>query len=191
MIVKKRKPPHKLLQTEALLSRLQPPDHPKRALIEQDFKKRKAGYTGELSVDYHLSFLTDKKVMIFHNLRLPMEPNHFQIDNLLVTPCYSLLIEVKNISGIVTIDPEFNQLSKEYNGIETGYPDPITQAARQKLLLQKWFLNHKLPCPPVEFLVVLSHPSTILRMAPGHKRLPPYDKMIHAQNIMREISTIQ
>lgn len=190
MNVKERKPPHKLLQTEALLTRLQPPDHPKRQLIEQDLKKRKAGYKGELTVDYHLSFLTDKKYMIFNDLRLPMKPDHFQIDSLLVTPHYSLPIEIKNISGILTMDPEFNQLSKQFNGIETGYPDPITQANRQKFLLQKWFLNNKLPCPPVEFLVVFSNPSTILKMAPGHKRIPPYDKMIHAQNIVREISRL-
>jgi ribosomal protein L37AE/L43A len=190
MNVKKRKPPHKLLQTEALLTRLQPPDHPKRPLIEQDLKKRKAGYSGELSVDYHLSFLTDKKYMIFNDLCLPMEPHDFQIDSLLVTPNYSLPIEIKNISGILTIYPEFNQLSKEFNGIETGYPDPITQVNRQKLLLQKWFLNNKLPCPPVEFLVVFGNPSTILKMAPGHKRIPPYDKMIHAQNLMREINKL-
>jgi hypothetical protein len=190
MNVKKRKFPHKLLQTEALLTRLQPLDHPKRSLIEQDLKKRKAGYAGELSVDYHLSFLTDKKYMIFSDLCLPMEPHHFQIDSLLVTPYYSLPIEIKNISGILTIDPEFNQLSKQFNGIETGYPDPITQVNRQKLLLQKWFLNNKLPCPPIEFLVVFSHPSTILKMTPGHKRIPPYDRMIHAQNIVREISKL-
>jgi ribosomal protein L37AE/L43A len=190
MNVKKRIPPHKLLQTEALLQRLQPLDHPKRPLIEQDFKKRKAGYAGERSVDYHLSFLTDKKYMIFNDLSLPMEPHDFQIDSLLVTPYYLLPIEIKNISGILTIDPEFDQLSKEFNGIETGYQDPITQVNRQKLLLQKWFLNNKLPCPPIEFLVVFSHPSTILKMAPGHKRIPPYDKIIHAQNIVREISKL-
>ncbi|MGM0867020.1 MAG: nuclease-related domain-containing protein [Bacillota bacterium] len=188
MNVKKRTPPIKLLQTEALLHRLNPLEHPKRPLIEQDLKKRKAGYNGEKTVDYHLSFLTDKKYMILNDLRLPLAPDYFQIDSLLVTPYYALPIEIKNIAGILTIDPEFNQLSKLLGGIETGYPDPITQANRQKLFLQRWFYNNKLPCPPIEFLVAISNPATILKMAPGHKRIPPYDKMIHAQNIVSEIS---
>ncbi|MGG4167023.1 nuclease-related domain-containing protein [Rossellomorea vietnamensis] len=188
MNVKERKPPLKLLQTESLLNRLKPIEHPKRPLIEQDFKKRKAGYYGEKTVDFHLSFLSDKKYLIFNDLRLPIAATHFQMDSVLVTTYYTLPIEIKNISGTLTIDPEFNQLSKQFNGIETGYPDPIAQATRQKLFMQKWFHNNKLPCPPVEFLVVFSNPSTILKMAPGHPRVPPYDKMIHAQNIVREIS---
>ncbi len=190
MIAKERKPPHKLLQTEAILRRLKPLTHPKRPLIEQDLKKRKAGYKGEIAVDYHLSFLTDKKYMIFNDLKLPMNPDYFQIDTLLVTPHYSLPIEVKNISGTLKIDPEFNQFSRFYQGKETGYPDPITQANRQKLFLQRWFYNNKLPCPPVEFLVVFSNPSTILKMAAGHKLIPPYNKMIHVQNLVSEISKL-
>jgi hypothetical protein len=79
MIVKKRTPPLKLLQTEALLDRLKPPNHPKRSLIEQDLKKRKAGYKGEITVDYHLSFLTDKKYLIFNDVRLPLAPDYFQM----------------------------------------------------------------------------------------------------------------
>lgn len=190
MIAKSRTVPVKLSQTEALLGRLKPPSHPKRPLIEKDLKKRKAGYHGEKSVDYHMSFLTDKKYMILNDLRLPLAPDYFQIDSLLITSCYSLPIEIKNIAGTLTIDPEFNQLIQSYNGVETGYPDPVVQANRQKLFLQKWFFNQKLPCPPIEFLVAFSNPATILKMAPGHRRLPPYDKMIHAQNIVSEISKL-
>lgn len=46
MNVKKRIPPHKHLQTEALLKRLQPPGHPKSPLIEQDLKKGKRDTQG-------------------------------------------------------------------------------------------------------------------------------------------------
>ncbi|MFI8684601.1 nuclease-related domain-containing protein [Rossellomorea sp. NPDC077527] len=190
MIIKERQPPQRLLQTEALLKRLVPINHSKRPDIEQDLKKRKAGYNGEKAVDYQLRFLTDKKYMIFSDLRLPMKPDFFQIDSLLITSFYSLPIEVKNISGTLTIDPEFNQFTKSYKGIETGFPDPITQANRKKLFLQRWFYNNKLPCPPIEYLVVFSNPSTILKMASGHKLLPPHDKIIHAQSLVSEISKL-
>ncbi|BCB04208.1 nuclease-related domain-containing protein [Bacillus sp. KH172YL63] len=190
MIAKERETPQKLVKTEALIRRLQPLNHPKRPIIEQDLKKRKAGFNGEKAVDYHLSFLSDKKYMIFNDLKLPMTPDFFQIDTLLLTSHYTLPIEVKNISGTLTINPEFNQFSKIYQGIETGYPDPITQARRQKLFLQRWFYNQKLPCPPIEFLVVFSNPATILKMAKGHALIPPFDKIIHAQNLVNEISKL-
>ncbi|TMU83729.1 NERD domain-containing protein [Bacillus sp. BHET2] len=117
-------------------------------MVEKDFKKRKAGYNGESTVYYHLSFLKDKKYKIFYDVRLPLFSNYFQIDFLLLTPCYILLIEVKNILGNVTIDPFIKQLTRTYKGVTEGFSDPISQVQRQKLLLQKWFGIHKLKHPP-------------------------------------------
>jgi Nuclease-related domain len=189
LFAKARVIPLKLEQNEALLRNLDD-NHLKVPVIEQDLKKRKAGFNGEKSVDYHLSFLDHKKYMIFNDLKLPLAPHHFQIDSLLFTPFYTLILEIKNISGTLTIDSEFNQLTKNYNGIVTGFSDPITQANRQKLLLQRFFYDHQLVLPPIEFLVVISNPSTILTMAPGQKLTPPYNKIIHVQNLISEISKL-
>ncbi|NQD66467.1 NERD domain-containing protein [Bacillus haikouensis] len=68
---------------------------------------------------------------------------------LLFTPSYTLLLEIKDISGTLTLDSEFNQLTKNYNGIVTGFSDPITQANRQKLFLQRFFYDHQLVLPPI------------------------------------------
>jgi hypothetical protein len=188
LFAKARVLPLKLEQNEALLRNLDD-NHLKVPVIEQDLKKRKAGFNGEKSVDYHLSFLDHKKYMIFNDLKLPLAPHHFQIDSLLFTPSYTLLLEIKNISGTLTIDSEFNQLTKNYNGIVTGFSNPITQANRQKLFLQRFFF-HQLVLPPIKFLVVISNPSTILKMATGQKLLSPYDKIIHAQNLISKISKL-
>jgi Nuclease-related domain len=189
LFAKERVKPLKLEQNEALLRNLVN-NHFKIPIIEQDLKKRKAGFTGERSVDYHLSFLDHKKYIIFNDLKLPLTPHHFQIDSLLFTPFYTLILEIKNISGTLTIDSEFNQLTKNYNGVITGFSDPITQANRQKLFLQRFFYDHNLVLPPIEFLVVISNPSTILKMAPGQKLTPPYNKIIHVQNLISEISKL-
>jgi Nuclease-related domain len=165
-------------------------NHLKIPIIEKDLKKRKAGYNGEKSVDYHLRFLDNKKYMIFNDLKLPLAPYHFQIDSLLLTPFYTLILEIKNISGTLTIDSEFNQLTKNYNGVKTGFSDPITQANRQKLFLQRFFYDNNLVLPPIEFLVVISNPATVLTMAPGQKLTPPYNKIIHVQNLISEISKL-
>jgi Nuclease-related domain len=189
LFAKERKIPIRIEQNEALIRNLNR-HHSKIPLIEQDLKKRKAGYNGEKSIDYHLSFLDSQKYMIFNDLKLPMTPHHFQIDSLLFTPFYTLILEIKNISGILTIDSEFNQLTRNYNGIETGFSDPITQVNRLKLFLQRFFYEHNLVLPPIEFLVVISNPSTILKMAPGQQLLTPYNKIIHAQNLISEISNL-
>jgi hypothetical protein len=189
LFAKDRVKPVKIDQIEALLRELDD-NHPKVPLIEQDLRKRKAGFNGEKAVDYQLSFLTDKKYMIFNDLKLPLTPHHFQIDSLLFTPYYTLILEIKNISGTLTIDSEFYQLTKEYNGVVTGFSDPITQARRQKLLLQRFFYDNNLIIPPIEYLVVISNPNTILRMGNGQTLQPPYNKIIHAQNLISEISKL-
>ncbi|MGR3766571.1 nuclease-related domain-containing protein [Rossellomorea sp. NS-SX7] len=187
MFAKKRKIPIRIEQNEALIRNLSD-QHSKIPIIEQDLKRRNAGYNGEKSIDYHLSFLDSKKYMIFNDLKLPLTPHHFQIDSLLFTPFYTLILEIKNISGTLTIDSEFNQLTRTYNGIDTGFSDPITQANRQKLFLQRFFYEHNLVLPPIEYLVVISNPSTIIKMAPGQRLLTTYNKIIHAQNLISEIS---
>ncbi len=189
LLAKERGKPIKIDQLEALLRGLNK-NHSKIPLIEPDLKKRKAGYNGEKAVDYQLSFLKDKKYMVFNDLKLPLAPDHFQIDSLLFTPYYTLILEIKNILGTLTIDSDFNQLIRSYNGIESGFQDPVMQVKRLILFLQQFFLDHKLTIPPIEYLVVISNPGTILRMANGQDRKPPYDKIIHSQNLLSEVSKL-
>lgn len=139
MICKELKIPIIIEKSQALLWRL-PLNHLKIPIIEKDLMKRKAGYNGEATVYYHLSFLKDKKYKIFYDIRIPLFSQHFQIDFLVLTPFYILIIEVKNISGTVTIDPLIRQLTRTYKGLTEGFPDPVSQVQRQTLLLQKWLV---------------------------------------------------
>ncbi|MCA1061537.1 NERD domain-containing protein [Rossellomorea aquimaris] len=189
MICKELKIPIILEKTEALLCRT-PHNHPQMSLIEKDFKKRRAGYNGESTVYYHLTFLKDKKYKIFYNVRLPIFSNHFQMDFLILTPFYILIIEVKNISGIVLIDPFIRQLTRTHKGVTEGFIDPVSQVQRYKLLLQKWFSTHKLNHPPIEHLVVFSNPSTILNYTVSPTPDDPYKNIIHAQNLIDKIKEL-
>ncbi|WP_397548119.1 NERD domain-containing protein [Rossellomorea yichunensis] len=112
------------------------------------------------------------------------------MDFLILTPSYVLLIEVKNISGIVTIDPFIRQLTRTYKGITEGFSDPISQVQRQKLLLQKWFSVQKLKHPPIKHLVVFSNPSTILNFTESPPADSPYRNIIHSQNIIDKIKDL-
>lgn len=186
MICKELKIPINIGKSQALLWRL-PLNHQKFPIVDKDLKKRKAGFNGEATVYYHLGFLNDKKYKIFYDVRLPLFSNYFQIDFLILTPVYILVIEVKNISGIVTIDPFIRQLTRTYKGITEGFSDPISQVQRQKLLLQKWFSVQKLKHPPIKHLVVFSNPSTILKYTEPPSVDSPYRNIIHAQNIIDNI----
>ncbi|MGG4167793.1 nuclease-related domain-containing protein [Rossellomorea vietnamensis] len=186
MICKELTIPLILEKTEALSGRIVH-HHPKVPLIEKDLRKRKAGYNGESTVYYHLTFLKDKKYKIFYNVRLPIFSNHFQMDFLILTRFYILIIEVKNISGMVTIDPFIKQLTRTHKGVTEGFTDPVSQVQRYKLLLQKWFSTHKLKHPPIEHLVVFSNPSTTLNYTVSPAPDDPYKQIIHAQNVIDKI----
>ena len=189
MIYHNRQIPLKILQNEALLRRL-PPNHLKIPIIEKDLKKRKAGFKGEKTVDYHLSFLTDKKYMIFHDIRLPLDPHFFQIDTLLLTPHYALIIEVKNYSGIMRVDPQIRQCTRIYKDVKEGIADPVSQAQRQRFLLRKWLSVNKLTSLPIEVLVVISNPSTTLEFTVRPDSNSPYLNIIHSQNLIHHITDL-
>ncbi|MGM0874073.1 MAG: hypothetical protein ACQEWV_04595 [Bacillota bacterium] len=67
MIIKEKELPIKIKKLEALLRRL-PKGHSKCSYVEEEFAKRMAGYKGEKSLEYYLSFL-DEDFHIFHDLR--------------------------------------------------------------------------------------------------------------------------
>lgn len=79
-------------------------------------------------------------------------------------------MEVNHIKGILYFDRKFNQLLRiDDSSKETGFPDPILQVNRQKSQLQYFLRKHNLPNVPVIPLVIISYPSTIIKVTPDHK----------------------
>ncbi|MDQ0413852.1 MULTISPECIES: nuclease-related domain-containing protein [Mesobacillus] len=164
MIEKERTYPIRLLMYEALLERIIP-NHPKTAFIEQDYRARRAGYRGELQTDYRLSFLPEKGFHIFRDLRLQDEKWHFQIDTLLLTLQYILLIETKAHSGTLFFDKHSEQMIQTKNDQEKSYDNPINQVRMQAWHLKRWLQNHKFRVPPIYQLVAISNASTIIKVS--------------------------
>ncbi|WP_257348932.1 NERD domain-containing protein [Pseudalkalibacillus decolorationis] len=156
MIKKDLQKPFKVKKLEALLRRL-PSNHPKTAVVERSLTRGLAGYRGEQSLEYYLNFLPDKVYYIFHGLRIPFLSNYFQMDVLIVTCSFFLIIEVKNISGTLIFDPENNQLIRQYDGKEEIFPDPVQQVKYQKFQLSQWIKCHNIPQVPIETLVVITN----------------------------------
>ncbi|MCD7035399.1 NERD domain-containing protein [Metabacillus sp. GX 13764] len=187
MIIKERTKPTVMLQLEALLRRL-PAQHRKRSQIEADLARYTAGYNGEKSIDYHLSFLPEKEFFILHDLRLPSASHFFQMDTLILHANFILILEVKNISGTLVFDQNFHQLIRRIGEKEEAFPDPFLQAARHKKQLQQWLATKYFNDIPLEFLVVISSPSTLIKMVTFNQSF--YKKIVHSAVICDRINEL-
>lgn len=187
LIKKERKVPIYLQKLEVLLRRLDP-THPKYNLISGELLKSKAGYNGEKSVDYYLSFLLHNKYQIYHDVRLRGQGYYFQIDTLILSPFFILLIEVKNLGGTLYFDQHY-QMIRTINGKEEGYPHPLLQVERQQLQLEKWLSAHKMSPIPIECLVVISNPATIIKTSVASIDIT--EKVIHMANIPMIIKKLE
>ncbi|MBB2482272.1 NERD domain-containing protein [Bacillus sp. APMAM] len=188
MIVKERDYPIKIKKLEALQRRT-PHFHPKRSAILDELARRKSGYYGEESLDYHLSFLDDKKYYILHTLRLlNNQKHHFQIDTLIISPSFIVILEVKSHSGTVIFDHRFQQLIHQNSDKERAYQDPIIQVKRHQLQLREWLKPYKFPEIQILPLVVISNPSTIIKTIGNFKE---YQWVIRSTNIIFEIQKFE
>ncbi|MGE7603288.1 nuclease-related domain-containing protein [Peribacillus sp. NPDC097675] len=188
MIIKERKIPLSILKLQALLRRL-PPTHPKIPIILSELHKREAGYRGECAIDFPLSFLEPKDYFIFHDIRLQDQTRFFQIDTLMLSQKFILIIEVKNIAGSLYFDSTFNQLIRTKDGIESAFADPLLQIERQESQLKKWCIKYGMVEPPIYSLVVISNPQTIIRTNPENRNLQY--KVIHRDTLPTKIQQIE
>lgn len=162
MIAKRRTTPRRILVNEALLRRL-PPNHPKRPDILKDLLIKRAGFKGEQDMDYYLSLLNENNFYILQDLRIPLGTNYFQIDFLLLSTKFALLIENKNIPGIIEFDPAFKQVFRTYNDSTEIYDCPVDQVKRQVYQFRNWLKKHNIDPLPLEFLVTYSNHGSILQ----------------------------
>ena len=188
MILKPRKIPLSVQKYQALTRRT-PPNHPKIPLIKENLRKGIAGYKGECAIDYPLSFLSNKKYSILHDVRLPDESRFFQMDSVLICNEFILILEVKNIAGKLYFDPVFNQLIRTIGAEEKALSDPLTQVKRHEEQFQRWLNGNKLPSIPILSLVVISHPSTIITTSPENRNLNKI--VIHRDQLPIKIMQIE
>ncbi|WP_423409717.1 nuclease-related domain-containing protein [Heyndrickxia sp. MSNUG] len=162
MFYKERKIPLKFRAEEAIIRRLDS-THPKFSFIQENHRKMSAGIRGEKELDYQLGFLPNEKYLILNDLRLQQNGHFFQIDTLLLSPKASFIIDSKNISGTVLFDFNLEQCLRIFNDKEEGIRDPITQVRTHKRLLSQWLIDNKLGSIPLEYLVVMTHATTVIK----------------------------
>ncbi|WP_163528141.1 nuclease-related domain-containing protein [Halobacillus ihumii] len=185
MIIKPRSYPLRLRKLEALQRRL-PPHHPKNSLVQEALARTRAGYHGERSIDFHLNFIPHKNYLIIHDLRLFDGQHFFQMDTVLVSRKFILILEVKNISGSLYLDSDIYQLSRTLNGKEESFPDPLLQIERQQLQLSNWIQNQLSLTIPVESLVLFSNKQAVLHL----KNDRDSEKVIKSEGLVNRVNVI-
>ncbi|MDO7488016.1 nuclease-related domain-containing protein [Peribacillus frigoritolerans] len=158
--------PMKMLKLEALSRRLSA-NHPKQERIKNDFRKIRTGFNGEWSIGKELKDLP-KEYRVFHDLRLDYDGSrYFQMDFLIITRNYCIIIEVKNFAGTLYFDRTYPQLIRSKDGQEQAYLYPLIQVDVQKSRLNDWLTFHKFPSLPIETLIANANSNTIIRTTPG------------------------
>ncbi|TFB24386.1 NERD domain-containing protein [Filobacillus milosensis] len=186
MIIKNHEPPHKLLVAESLKRRLITQHH-FYGKVNEIFLMERAGFFGELKVDYPLSKLNFKHV-IAHDLRLPFYQNYFQMDTLLLNPRILLILEVKNLPGIVSFDLTANKMIRTRDGVTDYYDDPVIQVKEQAFQLSEWLETHGYSNVPIEYLVVMANQETILDIDSSyHEHL---EKVVPIYGLSQKIRSI-
>ncbi|CAH2713934.1 hypothetical protein BACCIP111895_01088 [Neobacillus rhizosphaerae] len=186
MILNERKVPIPLLQREALLRRIDKL-HSRFKDIEKELINWKTGYSGEKNVDYYLSYLPDEPYRIINDLRLKCN-NTFQIDSLIFSQMFGLVIEIKNITGTLFFDKYTKGVVRTYKDSEEGIANPLTQARRHRTQLISWMIKHKIPPMPIEYLVVFSKNSTIVRTNEGNESI--FEHIIYAEYLEEKVAQI-
>ncbi|CAH0344764.1 nuclease-related domain-containing protein [Bacillus sp. CECT 9360] len=188
MIVKKRELPLSVLKSQALLRRI-PSNHQKVPIIRESLMKKLSGYKGENALDFPLGLLSDKDLYIFHDLRLQDQSYFFQIDTLVITQNFLLILEVKNIAGTIYFDPNFHQLIRTQDGQESTFPDPLLQTDRQEFQLKRWLAKNRLKDIPVLSLVVISNPYTQIQTSPENSTI--FEKVIRHDFLPKKIHQLK
>ncbi|WP_176330332.1 nuclease-related domain-containing protein [Oceanobacillus rekensis] len=163
--------------------------HPKKEIIIRDLKKKKSEVAGEKEIEYPLGFLNPDKFLILHNLRLQDENGNFQIDTLILTERYYIILEVKNWQGTVLFDENGQVIRKRSIEEEEGFPNPISQVKTQTFRLQKWLRMHNFPELKIESFVVISFPSTIIKPVQPTIQIP--EQVIHNNQLYFKIMELE
>lgn len=187
MIVKKGEESRAVSQMDALLRRL-PEGHSSYKRVYDDFIKARRGVTGEKEVAFPLSFIKKENGYLLYNLRIPDQNGAFQIDALLLTHTYILLLEVKNWYGTIVFAENGQVIRVGDDNREEGFPNPVRQAKLQRHRLKQWLQTKNIPAIPVISLVIISNPRTIIKsLSPAH---PIPECVIHNHNLFFNVQKL-
>lgn len=157
MFAKPIEVPFHVMQYEYLSHRLIS-SSPRKKAVEKQLARYRTGFRGESALGYPLQFVPQNH-LLYHNLRFPDRANFFQLDFLVLTRSFLLILEVKNLKGIITLNG--HQMIRSLNNESEAYPDPVIQALRHQSQLNDWLDRKNLSGLPIKSLVVFGSRSVL------------------------------
>lgn len=152
---------HKIL--EALVRRL-PSRHTEYIYYFEKLRRMQAGFAGEQRIDAEwLEIILPHPHYFLHDLQIL---NHFgtthQIDTVLLSPQFILILEIKNVTGILDFDESFSQFTRTtVEGNVEGMTNPFHQSRRHMEWMKGLLQQSRLEIP-VHYAVVLATKNAIL-----------------------------
>lgn len=173
MIIKARSIQFNLLSHAALRKRVSPL-HPKFPIIERNFYMARAGLMGEEYVDTQLAqYHHAEPHLIVQDLHLKAA-SYFQIDHLFLTQSYALIIEVKNIRGIVELKQHpFHMVRTNESGIITMMDSPEEQLEKNIIWFRDWLQKRKWSLPVCGVIVFTNSDSQIIANQASYEIIRP------------------
>ncbi len=169
-----------------------------KSQLEQDIKMLSYGIAGEKNVAFELNNCY-MPILVLHDLRIEYDGLTAQIDYLVITKRFVLIIECKNLIGNIEVNNNGDFIrTTEYKGKykKEGIYSPITQSMRHiemikkirksrqnnfltKALFEKFF--HE----TYKSVVVLANPKTIINMKFAKKQVK--EKIIRCDQLIEHI----
>lgn len=178
MFLKPRSAPELLDQLPRLMHRL-----PQSEAIKDDHYKIRAGFGGEEHVDkLLLQRRFDSPPAFIGDLQLA--DRLCQIDTIVVTAHFVLILEVKNFSGTLTFhEDRFQMVQTTREGNKFGYNSPVTQVWNAREELRAILSMAAVPLP-VYGAIVLPYSTTLI------DRMPSEFPVVYGHSLNRFISTL-
>ncbi|MCM3709283.1 nuclease-related domain-containing protein [Sporosarcina luteola] len=147
MIYKKRSEPLSLLGLQSLINRLDR-NNKNFNSFEEDLRKRKAGFGGEMNFDKHINeFRPSYPHGFLHDVCLKHNGIYFQMDSILIMPAGIVLFEIKNLGGKITVKANPTQFIQDNNGVRKVLQSPIIELERKKIFLDGWLKERGVVIP--------------------------------------------
>ncbi|WP_404448071.1 HRDC domain-containing protein [Sutcliffiella horikoshii] len=143
--------------------------------VENHLKLFSIGHAGEKSVMFELKN-SMVPMLILHDIYLEFEDYQAQMDFVIVTSKFILVLEVKKLFGdiLVTDKGDFQRVIRKSNRVvnKEGMYSPINQVERHVMILER-FLKEKgiIKKCPIRYAVTFANPKTILEISkntPSH-----------------------
>lgn len=178
MILKHRKEPPDIFQLQSLLKRT-PFTYSQFPHWTEQLRRITAGFHGEQRIDslWHEIELPFPHFFI-HDLFIQKPNSSHQLDTILVTSRFILILEIKSISGLLNFDLQTRQFSRtNKDGSIDGMRNPDDQLRRHEKWMQRFLADQQFELPVIG-AIVFTYPSSVIQSKAG-KRI-----MIHSSGLL-------